>query len=430
MGSNLLSEDAARRNVNYLASIDFIISLGFGLIMPLFPLYLSMLEGGSLEVGLQLGILFSAFVLTRALLAAPFGNLSDRLGRKRLILAGAVLYAVLSILFTFPDDWLGLVLVRGLQGVASAMVWPVSEALVIDSTPPHLRGASMGKIVMSSNLGMVIGPFIGGGLFWFAQQVLGFSDVASYHFPFYFTSVLAMAGAVVVWVYVTDAKAPKTHRTRLSFKQLLKPDGLDAQGLTNLRVLYANAAMEGFALSAIGPMMAYFLVLEYPDLGQSTISILIGLAMGIGALVAFPSGKMADRVGRKRMFVLGGYVAFAGIMAIPFGWTLWVVILFLSLRSMAFQVSSPALRAMQADTVPEEVRGRLIGMLESMSNLGSVLGAPFGGLMLDLFYGMDLGMPQPLDGTMIPFLVSGAMGVFTVSLVQGLVKERPPTKKP
>jgi MFS family permease len=97
---------------------------------------------------------------------------------------------------------------------------------------------------------------------------------------------------------------------------------------------------------------------------------------------------------------------------------------------MAFQVSSPALRAMQADTVPEEVRGRLIGMLESMSNLGSVLGAPMGGLMLDLFYDMDLGMPQPLDGTMIPFLVSGALGIFTVSLVQMFVKERPRLVKP
>lgn len=424
MGSYLLSEDAARRNVNYLATIDFIISLGFGLIMPLFPLYLSMLEGGSLEVGLQLGILFSAFVFTRALLAAPFGNLSDRLGRKRIILAGTVLYAVLSLLFTVPNDWLGLVFVRGLQGVASAMVWPVSEALVIDSTPPHLRGSSMGKIVMSSNLGMVLGPFIGGGLFWFAEEVLGLSETASYHFPFYFTAALAIAGAAVVWFYVTDARAPRVQKTKISFRQLLRPDGMDAQGLTNLRILYANAAMEGFALSAIGPMMAYFLVLEYPDLGQTMISVLIGLAMGIGALVAFPSGKLADRVGRKRMFVLGGYVAFGGIIAIPFGWTLWVVILFLSLRSMAFQVSSPALRALQADTVPEEVRGRLIGMLESMSNLGSVLGAPFGGLMLDLFYEMDLGLPSPVDGTMIPFMVSGLLGIFTVSLVQMFVKER------
>ncbi|MCU0853274.1 MAG: MFS transporter, partial [Thermoplasmata archaeon] len=136
MGSGLLNEKDAARNVTYLASLDFIISLGFGLIMPLFPLYLIYLGEGSTSVGLQVGILFSSFMLTRALLAAPFGNLSDRVGRKRIILIGSFLYALLAVLFTLPESWFGLMFVRAFQGVASAMVWPVSEALVIDSTPP------------------------------------------------------------------------------------------------------------------------------------------------------------------------------------------------------------------------------------------------------------------------------------------------------
>ncbi len=135
MNPCLLSEAEGRRNVNYLASLDFIISLGFGLILPLFPLYVAFLGGGSREVGLEVGILFSSFVLTRALLATPFGNLSDRVGRKRLILIGSFLYTLLAVLFTVPNTWIGLIFVRSLQGVASAMVWPVSEALVIDSCP-------------------------------------------------------------------------------------------------------------------------------------------------------------------------------------------------------------------------------------------------------------------------------------------------------
>lgn len=107
MNSCLLSESEARKNVNYLASLDFIISLGFGLIMPLFPQYVKLLGGGGLEVG----ILFSSFVLPRAILAAPFGNLSDRIGRKRLILIGSFLYALLAVLFTVPTSWPGLTLV-------------------------------------------------------------------------------------------------------------------------------------------------------------------------------------------------------------------------------------------------------------------------------------------------------------------------------
>jgi len=420
LSSCTLSEAAARKNVNYLAGLDFIVSLGFGLIMPLFPQYVDFLGAGALEVG----ILFSSFVLTRAILATPFGNLSDRVGRKRLILIGSFLYALLAILFTVPETWPGLTLVRGLQGVASAMVWPVSEALVIDSCSPDRRGASLGKIVMASNLGMVIGPFIGGALFLVASQYLGFSESNSFKFPFYFTSVVSRVGAVLVWIPGTDAKSPVKERRKMSFRKLLKPDGMDRVGVRNLRILYANAMMEGFAWASIGPLMAYFLPAKFEYLTVSEVSIIVGVAMGLGALVAYPSGRLSDRLGRKLLFVLGGYLSFIGTMMIPFGVFLWVTVLFLAMRSMAWQMSSPALRALQADTVPENVRGRLIGMLESMSNFGSVLGAPIGGLLLDRFYGVNLGLPGPFDGTMIPFLVSGGLGLVTVTLVLVFVHER------
>ena len=421
MNSCLLSESEARKNVNYLASLDFIISLGFGLIMPLFPQYVKLLGGGGLEVG----ILFSSFVLPRAILAAPFGNLSDRIGRKRLILIGSFLYALLAVLFTVPTSWSGLILVRGLQGVASAMVWPVSEALVIDSCPAASRGASLGKIVMASNLGMVVGPFIGGGLYFVAAQYLGLSVTDSFKFPFYFTAIVALIGAIMVWANVTDARSPAKDRHKMSFGKLLRPDGMDKQGQRNLKVLYANAAMEGFSFASIGPLMALFLLLEYPNLHADVISIIIGTAMGLGALVAFPAGRLSDRIGRKKLFVVGGYLSFVGTILIPFGGVLLVIILLLAMRSMAFQVSSPALRALQADTVPEEVRGRLIGMLESMSNFGSVLGAPIGGLLLDAFFAKDIGLPDPFSGTMVPFLIAGGLGIFTVTLVLLLVKEKP-----
>jgi len=399
-----------------------IISLGFGLIMPLFPLYLKYLSKNATDIGLQVGILFSMFVLTRAILATPFGNLSDRIGRKKLILIGSFLYAILAILFTVPNTWIGLLFVRALQGLASAMVWPVSEALIIDSTPPHMRGRAMGKVVMMSNLGMVIGPFVGGGLFGLAD-LLGFSLGASYRFPFYFTAVAALIAFVLVWKNVVDTHAPRAADTKLSFHEVVHPKGIDKQGLLNLRVLYANAAMEGFSFASIGPLMALFLTFKFPSLGVEFIPILIGLAMGLGALVAYPSGKLADRMGKKKMFVIGGYVSFIGTILIPFGWILAFVVLFLAMRSMAFQVSSPALRALQADVVPERVRGRLIGVLESMSNIGSVVGAPMGGLMWDMFHGADLGF-KAFNGTNVPFLISGCMGLFTVSLVLFMVRDR------
>ena len=419
MSQSLLGEDAARRNVNYLASLDFIISLGFGLIMPLFPVYVELLGGGGLEVG----ILFSSFVFTRALLATPFGNLSDRLGRKNIILIGAFLYAILAILFTVPDTWFGLIFVRAFQGVASAMVWPVSEALVIDSSPVDKRGASMGKIVMASNLGFVVGPFVGGILFMFASQTLGYSDSDAYKFPFYFTAALALVGTLLTWRFVTDAKRPEAERTRLSLGELIRPSGVEPERLRYLRTLYLNAMIEGFSFASIMPLMVLFMSFRF-GLDAGTISILMGVAMGLGALVAFPSGRMADRVGKKLLFVVGGYVAFVAIIFIPFSYTIPIAVILLAARSMAFQVSSPALRAMQADIVPEHLRGRLIGLLESMTNAGSVIGAPLGGFLWDMFHGRTFGLPEPFDGTMVPFLLSGVIGIATITMVLVIVKER------
>jgi len=424
LGSSLLNEKEAKRNVGYLAALDFIISLGFGLIMPLFPLYLTYLNEGATDVGIQVGILFSSFMLMRAILAAPFGNLSDRVGRKKIILIGAFLYSILAVLFTVPDNWYGLLFVRAFQGVASAMVWPVSEALVIDSSPARMRGTSMGKIVMAANLGMVIGPFVGGALFGLAYYTLGFSLDQSYKFPFYFTAALAFVGGLLVWRYVTDAVAPRESKEKMSIRQLLRPEGIDRRGLRDLRMLYANATMEGFAFSSIGPLMVLFLAFRFSELDASSIPLIVGLAMGLGALIAYPSGRWADRFGKKKLFVIGGYISFVGTIIVPYGWTLAVVILFLAMRSMAYQMASPALRALQADVVPEKVRGRLIGMLESMANTGAVLGAPIGGLLWDHFHGSSLGLPSPIDGTMVPFAVSGVLGIVTVTLVLFLVTDK------
>jgi MFS family permease len=276
---------------------------------------------------------------------------------------------------------------------------------------------------MASNLGMVFGPFIGGALYFLGFNYLGMSETDSFKFPFYFSAVIALVGAVLIWIKVTDAKAPRTNELKMSISKLFHPDGVDRQGLLNLRVLYANAFMEGFAFASIGPLMAYYLPRRF-DIEPDLVAIVVGVAMGVGALVAYPAGRLSDRIGRKKLFILGSLIAFGGVMLIPFGWAIWMVVVFMSMRSMAWQIASPALRAMQADNVPEDVRGRLIGLLESMSNFGSVMGAPIGGMLLDTYYGVNLGLPSPIDGTMIPFFVAGGLGIFTISLVALLVKER------
>ncbi|MEW5937498.1 MAG: MFS transporter, partial [Candidatus Thermoplasmatota archaeon] len=89
-----MAEKEARRNLVLLSLLALIINMGFGLILPLFPLYVKELGGGALEIG----FLMASFMLTRAFLATYFGDLSDRIGRKRIIILGTLLYAILAVL--------------------------------------------------------------------------------------------------------------------------------------------------------------------------------------------------------------------------------------------------------------------------------------------------------------------------------------------
>ena len=179
-----------KKNVIVLPIIGFVISLGFGAISPILPYYVVYLEGGISELpeelgvikqasqyALEYGLMMSAFMLTRAMLARYFGSLTDRLGRKKLIILGLVIYSVLAHAYLLSSSAYHLYLIRGLQVVASAMIWPVAEALLMDSVPSKMRGQSMAIYMTSSNLAMIGGPAIGVALYKFGIYTLGIKDL-------------------------------------------------------------------------------------------------------------------------------------------------------------------------------------------------------------------------------------------------------------
>jgi len=141
-----MPNDDIKRNIIVLPVAAFVISLGFG-IPALLVLYLLLALDGLItelpenlgkiptvpEIAIQYTLLMSAFMLTRALFAGYFGSLSDRIGRKKLINIGFLIYTVVTYGYIIATEWWHLLIVRIIQGVASAMVWPVAEALIMDS---------------------------------------------------------------------------------------------------------------------------------------------------------------------------------------------------------------------------------------------------------------------------------------------------------
>ncbi|MBN1390570.1 MAG: MFS transporter [Candidatus Thermoplasmatota archaeon] len=413
------------KNLIVTSALAFTIYLGFGLILPLFPSYVVLLGGGGTEVG----ILLASFMLTRAFLARPFGKLSDRIGRKKVIIAGMFTYAVLAYLFTIPDNWFGLIFVRLLQGSASAMVWPVGEALVIDSAPPEKRSKAISIYMIISNIGFIAGPFIGSGIQYFAIYSLHTSELASVRMPFYFTCAISLIGAVVGSIMLMDALPPLKDqlKRKLEVKKALAK--LKPHIKRSLYFLYSNSFFEGFSWS-LGSVVMYLFMDQAFDMPNEVFSILFGLSQAIGLIFVFPSGVLSDRSRKKPFVVYGSLVSKLStiIMAltpiIPMGyWLSWV---FFAGKDAGRQIASPATRSLQADLSPVRIRGRLIATIQSYSNAGSLIGSLAGGLIWDhthdRYYSIIL---MDLPGYTVPFFFSAIMGTIAALLVLRYVHEPP-----
>ncbi|MCK4366772.1 MAG: MFS transporter [Thermoplasmata archaeon] len=425
-------------NLYVLSTLSFLISLGFGLIAPFLPFYAEFLGADAIAIG----ILLSSFMITRALLATPFGNLSDRIGRKGIIGTGAVMYAFLAFFFTLPGDWVGLIFVRAFQGVASAMVWPVGEALLVDSVPGRQRGRAMGVYIFASNSGWVLGPLIGGLLLFMGQNVLGLDTLSSYRFPFYVLAILSLIAAGLFFATVEDVIKPEKHKKEHGSSRTKRKVVLDSRTSSELRILYLNALVNGFSMGILSFITILFMK-DIINVEEYLIGIIIGLTGAIGMIANIPAGRQADKVGRKPVLLLGGYLArfsmlvlpFVGLLPLralgransfadPYLYGLVAISGVLAFRFFAFQISQPALRALQADIIPAAVRGRLIGMMQTMFNVGAIIGAPIGGAIYMAFEGRFFGIPPfVLPGEGVPFIISAILGFITLTLILLYVRE-------
>ncbi len=162
----------------------FIALLGVGIIIPVMPVFATEL-GAS---GLALGMIIAVFSVTRGVLQPLIGNLSDRLGRKRFLVAGLFVYGLVGLLIPQAGSVFHLLLIRGFQGVGSAMIVPIGMAYMSILAPPGHEGRYQSYLNVAIFCGIGCGPVIGG----IAADLLGFESV------FYLMAVLSFGAFILV----------------------------------------------------------------------------------------------------------------------------------------------------------------------------------------------------------------------------------------
>jgi len=430
-------------------SVDaLLVQLGFGVIAPSMAFYLIALEGGLTEppgpgyvvpaetvaqFAVILGIMMAAFMGTRTLLARYWGNASDTRGRKPIILTGLFGYVLLLVLFGLAQNWIQLVLIRCLQGVVSAMVWPVTQAALMDIVGPERRGEGLGFYTTVSNLGFILGPGLGGLLYNFCRDYLLLAVPDVFRVPYYIGALITLPAAILTIVVLRETCPGKLCLpTNVPQETVAVPTeggaDLGPRVTRMIHALYLMAVMDGLAMGLGQPIFQLFLMSKITsDIGL--IGLVISGAGAVGMLFSIPSGRWADRHGRKSLAIWGAVSARGSLFVLPFTRSLAQTSFVWVAQAASMSVSQPALMALQADLVPWKLRGKLFGTLQAFMNGGATIGPILGGWLYSVFSLVILiAGPLSVEGVVVPFWLASGLGFIGIEALRRYVSETKPSQ--
>ncbi|MCJ1701423.1 MULTISPECIES: MFS transporter [Rathayibacter] len=351
------------RDVKVLGIVAFFVMLGFGVVVPVLPVYVRSFGVGYVEVG----AVVSAFALMR-LVANPFvGPLVDRVGERIVLAVGIGIVAVSSALVGLAGDYAHLLLLRGAGGIGSAMFSVAAMTLLLRTADPERRGRSIGFYQGGFLLGGMAGPAVGGVL-----------TAISLTAPFFFyAGTLAIAGIVgLVLLQRPDREADAKAATAVA-----KPMREVARDRR-----YQSAVLANFALgwSAMGVRATLVPVLVVEGLGDEPAwtGIAFAIAAVVQTIALAPAGRFVDTVGRRPALIGGFAVAAVAMLAMPLVHELWLLIALLCVYGAAAAFMGTAPGALVGDAAGER-GGKPVSFFQAASDLGGVVGPLLAGALAD-----------------------------------------------
>jgi DHA1 family multidrug resistance protein-like MFS transporter len=344
--------------------------LGFGSIVPALALYARSFDVTQSAIGLAIAV----YGLARFLVAVPAGRLADRLGRRSTLAMGGLLSAVGNLLCALAPSYPAFVGARFVAGAGAALVLTTGLIVIADISTPANRGRMMSAYQGVFIFAVGIGPLPGGLLasHW---------GLAAPFLAYAFTSLVASA---VAWLAI-----PETRVARPADEPALA----EVPYLAQLRLLtahrgfmlvsliaFVNAVARTGALFNIIPILARDRLALHPD----RIGFGLALASIVGLVVAYPTGVLVDRHGRKVVIVpatiLSGLSLILFLLAPTYGWFLAAC----ATWSVAMGISGAAPAAYAADTAPPGMNAAAVSSYRMLADLGYVIGPIALGLAADL----------------------------------------------
>lgn len=339
-----------------------------------------------LKIQEELGVVIATFLLVEALCKSPMGALSDRVGRRRLMVLAPLLSALTAlgignvpgpvagerIFGLILNPWFfGLLALRALDGLAAAAIWPTMWAAMADQVEEHRRTSAMSVLTVSYMVGLGLGPLLGG------EATARFGSPRA---PFMVVSALFLLTSVAAYLLVPRRPLRSYRELHAGHEPHAAPFRL-SDLLHSVRTVPAMLAMAFIVFAGIGllmPVTPLYARAKF-SLTEDAFGRLFVVPAAIIGLAALPLGRLGDRWGRARSVHLG--------MALGVGalWSLalvngsgWFLVAGATVLGLGFVMGVPAWVATVAERAGERRRGEVIGAVQTSEGIGVFLGVLLG----------------------------------------------------
>jgi DHA1 family multidrug resistance protein-like MFS transporter len=360
-----------RKNIIILSLTLAVVMLGFGMVMPIFPFYVDSM-GAS---GRELGLLTAISPLMQLLFAPIWGDVSDRRGRKPVLLVGILGYAISMLLYGLATQLWMLFVARGVGAILSAATLPTTYAYISDSTSEEDRGGGIGILGAAMGLGVVLGPALGG--------LLAADSLST---PFFITAGISFVTLLLIALFLPEslpvqARRGATDKTRFSTRMaelwhaLFSPIGilllmafLVSYGLTNFQSIFGLYALKKF---------------DYGTEQVGWILTVVGLVSAVTQGVL--TGPLTKRWGEATLIKVTLVASALSFVLLALANSLAGVLLttaFFTLPNALLRPAVISLTSKNADTR----QGVVMGLNNSFNSLGRIVGPIWAGFMFDINY--------------------------------------------
>ena len=387
---------SSRSALPLMAMTVFIDIAGFGIILPLLPFWAQHLGASPTQIGLIL----TMYAIAQFIFTPLIGTLSDRIGRKPIIVASLVIEAISFAMTALAGSLPMLLAARFIGGIGAANLG-TAQAVVADVTPPEGRARGMGLIGAAIGMGFVIGPAIGGIL-------SGGSNTAA--LPFWVAMVIALVNAALVLVLLPETRTRRAADVTQQPSKSAVGSFISSWGTALRRPIMARLIVINllFTLAFTAMEAVYPLFTQHTfgwDARQNGyVFAYVGIIIVIvqGGLV----GQLVKRFGERALLISGLVLLAAGLLLLPWSTTLGLMLITLAALSAGEGLVTPTTSALLSLAASSEAQGETLGVAQGVAALGRI----FGPLAAGALFTVSLAAPFVAGGLLVLLALLLALG--------------------